>query len=281
MSFTELRGRGPVWSPPLGRALLALACVACVAVAALSAVEWAPLWAPLLPLLVLLGLVGAGVAWMGSGVFGAALLRGAPDRPLVALTFDDGPDPQGTAAVASVLARHGARGTFFVIGARAERHPELLAALARDGHQIENHSYDHGYDTTIRSVARLSNELRRTQDAVVAAAGRAPRWLRPPVGLLSPRVSAAARRAGLRLCGYSGKARDGLARTTVEEALRRLEAALRPGAILVLHDAAERDGRRPIAPEVLERLLPLLVARGLRPVTLDELVGEAPLREAL
>jgi peptidoglycan/xylan/chitin deacetylase (PgdA/CDA1 family) len=217
--------------------------------------------------------IALGVLHLPSGVFGRALIAGPADRPLVALTFDDGPDPRDTPRVLEVLARHGARATFFVIGERAARHGDLLGEMARQGHQIENHSYDHAYTTPVRGVARLRDDLLRTQEIIAAATGRRPAWFRPPVGLLSPRVAAAAAAAGLRLCGYGGKARDGLAGTTVDDALRHLLPALRPGAVLVLHDAAERGGRRPIAAEVLEALLPQLAARGLRPVTLAELLG--------
>lgn len=208
-----------------------------------------------------------------SGIFGRPLLRGSPSRPLVALTFDDGPDPVSTPAVLAVLRRHGAKATFFVIGERAGRHPELLGQLAAEGHQIENHSLRHSWATPFLPRAQLAAELAETQRLIERACGRAPRWFRPPIGILSPPVAAAARRVGLSLCGWSCKSRDGLGSTGVAEALGRLRGGLLPGAILLLHDAAEGGARTPVAPLVLEQLLPLIQERGLRPVTLDELVG--------
>jgi len=263
----------PVYATPWGRRLLVLLCGTALGMGLVAlAGRPAPLWGYALALAALLGVIAAGVFWLAAGVFCRPLLRGPGDRPLVALTFDDGPDPEGTPRVLEALARHGAQATFFVIGARAARHPELLRELARRGHQVENHSYHHGYDTPLRDARALAAELAVAQRLITDATGRAPRWFRPPVGLLSPRVAEAARRAGLALCGYSCKARDGLARTTVDEALLRLRGGLRPGAILVLHDAVERGGRAPIAADVLERLLPLLQERGLRAVTLDALL---------
>jgi peptidoglycan/xylan/chitin deacetylase (PgdA/CDA1 family) len=178
-----------------------------------------------------------------------------------------------------VLARAGVRATFFVIGERAARHPELIAEMARAGHQIESHSHRHSWWTAFTPRRRLAGELRQAQAAIARASGRSPRWFRAPIGVLSPEVVAAARQVGLRLCGWSCKARDGLARTSVDAALARLGRGLRPGAILLLHDAAEPGvaGRTPIAPAVLERLLPLLAGRGLRAVTLDELLHDEPL----
>jgi peptidoglycan/xylan/chitin deacetylase (PgdA/CDA1 family) len=93
------------------------------------------------------------------------------------------------------------------------------------------------------------------------------------VGLLSPRVVGAAARAGLELVGWSASARDGRAATTAAQAAARLIAAARPGAILVLHDAAERGGRVPVAAAALPAILDALEARGLRSVTLDELLS--------
>ena len=110
----------------------------------------------------------------------------------------------------------------------------------------------------------------------MARAGARVRFFRPPIGMLSPRVAEAARRAHLTIVGWSATARDGRASTTAEEAAARLMAAARPGAILVLHDAVERasTARTPVAAAALAPLLEALAARGLRSVTLDELIGD-------
>lgn len=240
-------------------------------------------WVVLAAIAAYAALIPLGSFYAPSGVFGPVLLAGRADRPLLALTFDDGPDPEATPRVLEVLARHRVRATFFVIGERAARHPEVMARLREAGHQIENHSLRHSWYTAFSPPARLASELARASLIIRETSGRAPRWLRAPIGVLSPRVFAAAHRAGLRLCGWSGKARDGWSSTSIEAATRRLLLALRPGAILLLHDAPEMmsgagagtgSTRRPIAPEVLEQLLPLVAARGLRTVTLDELLAE-------
>lgn len=236
-----------------------------------------------------LGLAHLGSFYAPSGIFGPTLLHGPGRRRQIALTFDDGPDPVATPKVLQVLARHGVRATFFVIGERAARYPEVVAAIAQAGHQIESHSHRHSWWTAFTPRTRLAAELLQAQAAIASASGRAPRWLRPPIGILSPEIVAAAERVGLRLCAWSCKARDGLARTSVESALARLCAGLHPGAILLLHDAAEaapmprsaaepvsaQDRPAPIAPAVLEQLLPELARRDLRPVTLDELLDPA------
>jgi peptidoglycan/xylan/chitin deacetylase (PgdA/CDA1 family) len=226
----------------------------------------------------LLGLLALGSFWARSGVYGRVLLSGPPDSqpPRVALTFDDGPDPQTTPQVLAVLAQHGVRATFFVIGERAQRHPRLLAEMAAAGHQIENHSLRHAWTTAFADAKQLRAELEQTQQIIAAATGRRPTWFRPPIGILSPPVAQAAAALGLHLAGWSSKARDGWASTQLGDALTRLRRALRPGAILLLHDAPERPATSAVTPlsvPILRALLPELKARGLHPVPLDELSG--------
>lgn len=224
----------------------------------------------------LLGLVGVGVFVLPSGTFGRPLLGGDGSRPLVAITFDDGPDPTATREIMTLLEKHGHRGTFFVIGQRAAAQRELVREIVRRGHALGNHSYFHSHLTPFHSAGRLAAELEETGALLAATTGMRPRWFRPPMGLLSPPVAEAARRAGLEMVGWTCSARDGWASTTLEAAMARLERGVRPGAILVLHDAVERGARAPIAPAVLRRLLETLEARGLRSVTLDELLEMPP-----
>ncbi len=223
-----------------------------------------------------LGLLAAvvllGNFWLGSGVFARVLLAGPAHQAGIALTFDDGPDEHSTPQVLAELQRHGARATFFVIGERARAQPDLLRAMAAAGHQIENHSLHHSWATAFFSQARITRELAQTQALIAGITGRAPRWFRPPIGILSPPIARAAERLGLRLCGWSSKSRDGWASTTQANALRRLQRGLQPGAILLLHDASERGLRPALAPAILRELLPLLQAQGLRALTLDELM---------
>jgi peptidoglycan-N-acetylglucosamine deacetylase len=162
---------------------------------------------------------------------------------------------------------------FFVIGTRGARHPELLAEIVRRGHALGNHSHAHFWATAALSVRRLVADLQRAQ-ATLRAAGSDPRWFRPPIGIVSPRVSAATRRAGLRIVGWTASARDGGADTP---RTRAPAAAARgpPGAILAPHDAAEHGDREPVALRVLPRLLDELDSRKLRSVTIDELLAAA------
>jgi peptidoglycan-N-acetylglucosamine deacetylase len=261
---------------PWARVLFGAAVIAALAAAgATLAGRDVPWWALGADALALFLAIGAGVFLLGSGLFARPILAvdATRARDRVAITFDDGPDDEHTPPLLELLERDGHRATFFVIGARAEQSPALLAEIVRRGHALGNHSYSHAHTTPFQHPARLAADLARAQE-LMARAGAHVRWFRPPIGLLSPRVARAARRIGLTVVGWTATARDGRASTTPSEAARRLIAAARPGAILVLHDAVERGGRAPIAAAALAPLLEALAARGLRSVTLDELIGD-------
>jgi peptidoglycan/xylan/chitin deacetylase (PgdA/CDA1 family) len=239
-----------------------------------------PWWAIAAVAIVFLGAIALGL-FTQAGLFARPIVRaaaeGAGDR--LALTFDDGPDPEATRAVLDLLDARGMRATFFVIGRRAAEARDVVEEIVRRGHAVANHSFSHAHALPAWSSRRIARDLTHAEallDEIRRAAGVAGvgrRWMRAPVGIVSPPVAEAARIAGLELVGWSATARDGVARTTVAAAHARLRAALAPGAILVLHDGAERGDRRPIAPAVLARLLDDMAARGLRSVTLDELLG--------
>lgn len=223
-------------------------------------------------LLFLVLVIALGVVWPGSGVFARPILGVTTPYPELALTFDDGPDPEGTRAVMDLLEAGGHRATFFAIGENLRRHPELAAEIVKRGHSLANHSLLHSPVTNLRSPRKLATELKDTGALITKAGGRPSPFFRPPVGLLSPRIARAAHLGKLNLVAWTASARDGVAARTVEEGMARLAPALNPGAILVLHDGARDEGRVPIAPRLLELLVPRLSALGLQSVTLERLL---------
>ena len=260
---------------PVGQLLLILACAGATVASALRLLGVAVPGVVLVALLVaVVALVGLGIGRIGAGVFGRPILSLRADRAgdRLAITFDDGPDPLTTPALLDLLERRGHRGTFFVIGRRAAEHPALLAEIARRGHGLGNHSFAHSWLGPARGPAALRADLDSAAATLEQATGARPRFYRPPMGILSPPVASMARQAGVEVVGWSTSAKDGIASATVAGSLRRLRRGLRPGAILVLHDGAERGDRRPIATALLPLLLDEIEARGLRSVTLDELL---------
>jgi peptidoglycan/xylan/chitin deacetylase (PgdA/CDA1 family) len=187
----------------------------------------------------------------------------------VALTFDDGPDPETTPVLLDLLARHGARATFFLVGARAARHPELVARIAAEGHEIGNHSWDHPSLPTL-DAAGQADQISRTAAVLAPHGGR---LMRPPYGDQTWRTHRIARRLGCRVVLWSVNGGDwrGEDADTLAE---RLIARVGPGAIVLLHDSLqsfEDPAFRDRAPTfaAVERLI---AARpGWRFVTVSEL----------
>jgi peptidoglycan-N-acetylglucosamine deacetylase len=213
------------------------------------------------------------------GLFGRPLWRVPAARGRCALTFDDGPDPAATPVVLAALARRGHRATFFVIGERARAAPEVVRAIVAAGHTVGNHTQHHSWQTPFFGPRRLRPELEQATAAIVAAGGEAarPRFVRPPMGLLGPWFAPAAAAVGLRLASFSVRAGDA-ALVTLGRArvLRRVARGLGDGAIIALHDGAELRGRDAPGPALIEAVLDLVEARGLRSVTLEELCATSP-----
>lgn len=147
-----------------------------------------------------------------------------------ALTFDDGPDPESTPALLEILARHGARGTFFLVGKRAAKHPGLVARLLAEGHAIGNHSWDHPSLPRL-SAAAVTGQLRRA----AAAIGRPLELMRPPYGDQSLASHLAARRLGYTVVTWGVVGADWAEDDGATIAGRILDG-LHPGAIVLLHD---------------------------------------------
>jgi peptidoglycan/xylan/chitin deacetylase (PgdA/CDA1 family) len=210
--------------------------------------------------------------------FGHAYVASPPGRKRVALTFDDGPHPQVTPRILDILAQHGARATFFVLGERALQQPEIVQRIVREGHAIGNHSYDHRALAFISRDA-IASDLAMAQQNIGVVSGRPATWFRPPYGLRDHRVLAAAESLGMQTALWSHSPRDWQDPSPVE--LRERMASAPDGAIVLLHDGdAGGAAGRPNTAEALPGILADLAARGLRPVTLDELLGserdEAP-----
>jgi len=221
-------------------------------------------------LLVHFALATVGVLLPSLGVFADVLTRGSSGRAEVALTFDDGPHPETTRRVLELLRKHDTLATFFVLGAKAAKYPELVREIHAAGHEIGVHGHEHDRLYALRSARSVTRDLEHARRAVEAAVDVRVELFRPPVGFVGPGVACGAAYAGLTLVGFSARARDGLAGAQSDAVLARVTSALEPGAIIVLHDAAERDDRVPASLAVLDSILQRMRERGLRGVTVSE-----------
>jgi peptidoglycan/xylan/chitin deacetylase (PgdA/CDA1 family) len=187
-------------------------------------------------------------------------------RREVWLTIDDGPDPIDTPRILDLLERFGARATFFVIGARAERFPDLMAEIARRGHDVGNHSYSHPAGSFwCLPPAALARELDRGPAPLAAAGGRS-RWFRPPVGIKNLFLRRALRERDLSCVGWSARGWDSASRHP-ERVTGRIVRAARPGAILLVHEGAGVPAA--VRVEAIGQILRELTAQGYRFVVPD------------
>ena len=227
------------------------------------------------PTAIFMGAVADGVARPSSGVLMPTVTRGSAQKRAVALTFDDGPDPQTTPQILDVLARHGARATFFCIGKHLDAHPEVATRIVAEGHELGNHSYDHSRLLNFRGVAALTDEITRGAQAVRRfQPGTGPPLYRPPIGLKNPPLARVAQNLALKIVAWSVHSRD--TRTPGAGAIAsRVLSQTGPGDIVLLHDGCDRAGvdRSPTA-EAVDRIVAGLTQRGLSSVTVSELLAD-------
>jgi peptidoglycan/xylan/chitin deacetylase (PgdA/CDA1 family) len=195
----------------------------------------------------------AAYAWGAHLLTPACSWRGPRDRAAVALTFDDGPDPDWTPRVLDCLAQHGVRGTFFLIGERAERAPAVVRRAVGEGHEIGNHSWSHR-SPWLCSPRATGVEVGRAHDVLTGLTGRPPRHFRPPWGMVNAALFGALRRHGER-CVFWSIQPEGLRPAAAERQVRHVLRRAHPGAIVDLHDAEGTPG----APARLLAALPDLI----------------------
>lgn len=189
----------------------------------------------------------------------------------VALTFDDGPDPEVTPQVLDLLDRFAARATFFCIGAKAQRHPELCREIVRRGHAIENHSQHHRHHFSTFGPRRMAREIETGQDSLAAITGQRPLFFRPTAGLRNPFLEPILARHGLHLASWTRRGFDTRNRDA-DDVARRLLRKLAAGDILLLHDgsAARTAAGQPVILAALPRVLEALAAANLHAITLRD-----------
>jgi peptidoglycan/xylan/chitin deacetylase (PgdA/CDA1 family) len=185
------------------------------------------------------------------------MTSGPPASGAIALTFDDGPDPVHTPAVLDRLRALGLRATFFVLGARAEAHPALVARIVEEGHALGHHSFAHGAPAET-SALTLVGEARRTAELLRRIAGTSPRLFRPPHGKLTPAKLLGLWALGQTVVLWNRDPRD-FAVGAVAPLRRWFETApLAGGDILLLHDV------HPHVAPALEGAAARVAALGLR-----------------
>lgn len=218
---------------------------------------------------VLLAAVGL---WPRSTLLGSnwtRLPQAAAALGSVAITIDDGPDPDITPRVLALLDEHNAKATFFCIGTKVQRYAALAREIVSRGHAVENHSQRHSHNFSLLGPRRLADEIGRAQDSIIGVTGIRPLFFRAPAGLRNPFLDPVLARLDLQLASWTRRGFDTVRRDAAG-VLDKLTRNLGGGDILLLHDghAARNRSGQPIVLEVLPQLLSAVAAANLRPITL-------------
>ncbi|MBV2354016.1 polysaccharide deacetylase family protein [Streptomyces sp. J2-1] len=182
--------------------------------------------------------IGTAATWLPDvrrTLFPGLAGRGRPDH--VALTFDDGPDPESTPRFLDQLDELDVRATFFLLGESVARHPELAAELVRRGHEAAVHGWNHSRPWRPAPLRDITEVTRAARVIHEATGGPAPRWYRPPYGILSSGRWLAARRAGLRTVLWSAWGREWDPDSNPDTVRALIGADLRGGGTVLLHDS--------------------------------------------
>jgi len=187
----------------------------------------------------------------------------------VAITIDDGPDPDITPQVLALLDEYSIKATFFCVGQKVERHADLAREMVRRGHAIENHSQQHRHNFSLLGPRGLANEIRHAQESITAVTGTRPLFFRAPAGLRNPFLDPVLSHLGLQLASWTRRGFDTVSQDA-EAVLGKLTRDLGGGDILLLHDghAGRTPSGRPVILEVLPHLLTAVAMAKLRPITL-------------
>lgn len=212
--------------------------------------------------------------YRGFGMHVALFRNGPKAVPVVALTFDDGPDPRYTPAILDVLEREGVVATFFVVGRAVEAYPEVVRRAFIAGHEIANHTYSHR-NLLGTSRAVVDDEIDRATAAIEAAAGFRPVLFRPPRGMYTQHVLDALEARGMTLVLWSLSSED-WAEVPARAVYRRVVDRVRPGDVILFHDAGDILTALGASRANTVRALPLIIrdlkARGYRFVTVTEMM---------
>lgn len=222
-----------------------------------------------------LGAVALGAVWCGPGMapHWPALARamGVPlrlrDQGGVALTFDDGPHPEGTAAVLDTLAERGVTATFFLVAEQVERYPSLVAEMVAAGQETAVHGYRHRNQMRVLP-GEFAADLRRAAEVIGEVSGRPPRLYRPPYGIFTLTGLAEVRRVALDPLLWSKWGRDWRTSTSADEIVRLVSRGLSESDVVLLHDADwySSPGSHRHTAAALPRILDVLEERGLETV---------------
>lgn len=197
----------------------------------------------------LLWLLLPGAIYLLSLIYGSATIQANffipaycatnTEEKFIALTFDDGPNPEFTPQILSVLADYNAQATFFVIGKNISGNENILQAIVSADHSIGNHSYTHSNFIDLKNANSLKTELSMTTDSVFKVIGKHMKLFRPPFGVITPHLANVVKELNYTVIGWSIRSYD-TTNNSVESISKRVQTQIKPGAIILFHDTSAK-----------------------------------------
>jgi polysaccharide deacetylase family sporulation protein PdaB len=189
---------------------------------------------------------------------------------LIALTFDDGPDPENTSPILDLLKQYDAKATFFLVGNKVERNPELVKREVKEGHELANHTYSHIYLHGRTSISKMKQDIKHAEEVIFSVTGQKSHLFRPPGGMYNEALVQMARQEGYTviLWTWHQDSRD-WATPGVNKIVNSVLKHTQKGDIVLFHEYVEGKTQ---TIDALKQILPELKERGYRFVTVSELL---------
>lgn len=214
-------------------------------------------------LLLILFLVYASVN-IRSGVYVEAVSQLPADEDILALTFDDGPHPEITPLLLTILKKYNIQATFFCIGENIEKNKSLACRIMEEGHMIGNHTNNHLFTFPFYSSKRMKAEIDACWNRMVSfGLPDSPRLFRPPFGITNPTLQKALENSGYRVIGWNIRSLDTVIKNPAV-VVRRVTRKIKPGSILLFHDSNY------YTPEIIERVIIFALKKGYTFVRVDD-----------
>ncbi|MBE6638129.1 MAG: polysaccharide deacetylase family protein [Ruminococcaceae bacterium] len=190
------------------------------------------------------------------------------DEKKIALTFDDGPHPIYTEQILSILREYGIKATFFTIGENVKYYPDIFEMVLNDGHEIGNHTFSHPHMRS-ENTNELMDEICMTENLFRQKGAANTKLFRPPEGVCSDTVCATAKQMGYAIILWTVDTKD-WSHTPPEKIVNGVTERVKSGDIILFHDYIASPSP---TPDALRKLIPELLAKGYRFVTVSELIG--------
>ncbi|MFL5763269.1 MAG: polysaccharide deacetylase family protein [Bacteroidia bacterium] len=237
-------------------------CITVVMLVRFIGISW---WWLLVPVIGLKILVIWGSATIRSNFYTTVFSSSVTSEKIIAISFDDGPHPEYTGKILSVLEKHKAPATFFVIGKNIQGNEHLIRKINDQGHLLGNHSWSHSFFIDFKGKKAFMEELNATSDAVYTIIHKRMRFFRPPYGVTTPHLSAASNALKYAIIGWSIRSLDTTS-DSLEKIAKRVTSQLKPGALILFHDTSEKTIG------VLEQTLNFAKENGFKIVSVEQLL---------